>query len=93
MDDLAIHVITSPGEAVIERRRENLNDGSRPILVTLQLADRYRGPGKKFEIEQFAALNRYEWGKFGTDGLRTAVTDLVDRYSENRRNGRDRSKS
>lgn len=36
LGDVAIHVTTSPGEAVIERCRENMNDGYRPILVTLQ---------------------------------------------------------
>jgi hypothetical protein len=90
--DVAIHVTTSPGEAVIEKCRENLNDGYRPMLVTLQrgltvaeglagnvgLADRI----DTFEIEQFVALNLYELGKFGADGRRTAVTDLVERYNE-----------
>jgi len=36
LGDVAIHVTTSPGEAVIERCRDNLNDGNRPILVTGQ---------------------------------------------------------
>jgi hypothetical protein len=35
-----------------------------------------------FEIEQFVALNLYEWGRFGAVGRRTAVTDLVKRYNE-----------
>jgi hypothetical protein len=90
--DVAIHVTTSPGEAVIEKCRDNLNDGLRPMLVTLQkgltvaevlagnigLADRI----DIFEIEQFVALNLYELGKFGADGRKTAVTDMVDRYNE-----------
>lgn len=92
LGDVAIHVTTSPGEAVIERCRENLNDGIRPILVTLQkgldvaeglasnvgLADRI----DVFEIEQFVALNVYELGKFAAEGRKTAVTDIVDRYNE-----------
>jgi len=90
--DVVIHVTTSPGEAVIEKCRENLNDGLRPMLVTLQrgltvaeglagnagLADRI----DIFEIEQFVALNLYEWGKFGAEGRKTAVADLVKRYNE-----------
>jgi hypothetical protein len=90
--DVAVHVTTSPGEAVIEKCRENLNDGLRPMLVTLQrgltvaeglagnagLADRI----DIFEVEQFVALNLYEWGKFGADGRKTAVADLVERYNE-----------
>lgn len=92
LGDVAIHVTTSPGEALIERCRDNLNDGQRPILVTLQrgltvaeglainvgLSDRI----DIFEIEQFIALNLYELGKFGADGRKTAVTDLVNRYNE-----------
>ncbi|MBK9169293.1 MAG: DUF4928 family protein, partial [Bryobacterales bacterium] len=35
-----------------------------------------------FEVEQFVALNLYEWGKFGLDGRKTAVADLVERYNE-----------
>jgi hypothetical protein len=90
--DVAIHVTTSPGEAVIRKCGDNLNDGYRPILVTLQrgltvaeglagnigVADRI----DIFEIEQFVALNLYELGKFGAEGRKTAVTDLVNRYNE-----------
>ena len=92
LGDVAIHVTTTPGEALIERCRENLNDGVRPILVTLQrgltvaeglatnvgLADRI----DMFEIEQFVALNVYSLGKFAADGRKTAVTEIVDRYNE-----------
>jgi len=92
LGDVAIHVTTSPGEAVITRCRDNLNDGIRPVLVTLQdglqvaeglagnagLADRI----DIFEIEQFVALNIYELGKFAADGRKTAVTEIVDRYNE-----------
>jgi hypothetical protein len=92
LGDVAIHVTTSPGEAVIERCRENLNDGHRPIVVTVQrglsvaeglatnvgLADRI----DIFEIEQFVALNLYELAKFAAEGRKTAVTDLVSRYNE-----------
>ena len=90
--DVVIHVTASPGEAVIERCRDNLNDGYRPVLVTLQrgltvaeaLADN-KGIGHRidvFEIEQFVALNLYELGQFGSTGRKTALVDLVNRYNE-----------
>lgn len=90
--DVTIHVTTSPGEAVIERCRENLNDGYKPILVTIQsrvataegLADN-KGLANRvdiFEIEQFVALNLYELGEFAAEGRRMAVDDLVTRYNE-----------
>lgn len=92
LGDVAIHVATSPGEAVIDRCRENLNDGHRPILVTVQrgltvaegLASNV-GLGDRidiFEVEQFVALNLYEIAKFAAEGRRIAVTDLVSRYNE-----------
>ena len=90
--DVAIHVTTAPGEAVIERCQGNLDSGYRPVLVTLQkgvsvaegLAEQ-RGLADRidiFEIEQFVALNIYELGGFAADGRRDAVDDLVDAYNE-----------
>ncbi|MEK4031507.1 DUF4928 family protein [Methylocystis sp. IM2] len=90
--DVVIHVTTSPGEAVIERCRDNLNDSFRPVLVTMQrgltvaeaLADN-AGIANRidvFEVEQFIALNLYELGKFAAEGRRVAVADLVNRYNE-----------
>jgi hypothetical protein len=92
LGDVAIHVTTSPGEHLIGRCQDNLNDGLRPIIVTMQrglsvaeglatnqnVADRI----DVFEIEQFVALNLYELGKFAATGRATAVTDLVDRYNQ-----------
>ena len=92
VDDVAIHVTMAPGEAVIERCRENLNDGYKPILITIQsgvavaeglagnkgLADRI----DIFEIEQFVALNLYELGEFQAEGRRVAVDMLMERYNE-----------
>lgn len=92
LGDVAIHVTTSPGEAVIERCRENLNDGIRPLLVTLRRSlDLAEGLATNaelgdridiFEIEQFVALNLYELAKFAAEGRKTAVTDVVGRYNE-----------
>jgi hypothetical protein len=90
--DVAIHVTTSPGEALIAKCQDNLNVGVRPVLVTLQrgltvaeaLADN-AGCGDRidvFEIEQFIALNLYELGKFAAAGRQTAVNDVVSRYNE-----------
>jgi hypothetical protein len=92
IDSLVIHVTASPGELIIERCRQDLADGHRPILVTLQrglsvaeglaanvgLSERI----DMFEIEQFVALNLYEVAKFAAEGRKTAVTDLVSRYNE-----------
>ncbi|HEU4635185.1 MAG TPA: DUF4928 family protein [Edaphobacter sp.] len=90
--DVAIHVTSSPGAAVIERCRENLNSSLRPVLVTIDrrlavaegLAED-AGLGDRidvFEIEQFIALNVFELGRFGTEGRKTAIADIVARYNE-----------
>lgn len=92
MGDVAIHVTTSPSESVIERCRGNLNDGHKPILVTMRrgatvaegLADNM-GLAERVdisEIEQFVALNLYELGRFAADGRSVAVDELVNRYNE-----------
>ncbi|HEY0758889.1 MAG TPA: DUF4928 family protein [Acidisarcina sp.] len=92
LGDVAIHVTTSPTEAVIERCSENLNEGFRPMLVTLQrsieaaevLAEN-KGLAERidiFEVEQFIALNLYELGKFAAAGRKTAVSDLIERYNQ-----------
>ena len=90
--DAVVHVTTSPGEMVVKRCHENLNSGYKPILVTIQqrtavaeglaedegVADRV----DIFEIEQFLALNLYEFAKFLNEERRTAIEDLVSRYNE-----------
>ena len=90
--DVAIHVTTAPGEAVIGRCRDNIDNGYRPIIVTtsrgLTVAEglaENAGLGERidvFEIEQFIALNLYELGKFAAEGRRVAVSEVVTRYNE-----------
>lgn len=90
--DVALHVTTAPGEAVIGRCRDNIDDGHRPIIVTTsrglsaaEVLAENAGLGDRidvFEVEQFVALNLYELGKFAAEGRRTAVGDVVTRYNE-----------
>jgi hypothetical protein len=90
--DVAIHVTTTPTEALIQRCRENIDSDFKPIIVTLgqgvtvaealaanaQIGNRI----DVFEAEQFIALNLYELGKFESRGRKTAITDLVTRYND-----------
>lgn len=90
--DVAIHVTTAPGEALIGRCRDNIDNGHRPLIVTtargLTVAEglaENAGLGERidiFEVEQFIALNLYELGKFAAEGRRVAVNDVVTRYNE-----------
>ncbi|MBS4153312.1 DUF4928 family protein [Cobetia sp. MC34] len=90
--DVAIHVTTAPGEAVIGRCQDNIDAGHRAMIVTTSrgvaaaevLAENV-GLGERidiFEVEQFVALNLYELGRFAAAGRRTAVEDVVTRYNE-----------
>jgi hypothetical protein len=90
--DVAIHVTTTPGDALVQKCRDNLNEGLRPLIVTGQKGaviaanqlENY-GLGDRidvFEIEQFVAANLYELGAFAATGRRTAVNDLVERYNQ-----------
>ncbi len=90
--DVAIHVTTAPGEAVVHRCQDNIDDSHRPIIVTTarglaaaEVLAENAGLGERidiFEVEQFIALNLYELGKFAAEGRRVAVGDLVTRYNE-----------
>lgn len=90
-EDIIIHVTTSPGEAVIRKCQRNLDDGKRPILITvykkvpiaeglaenLGIADRV----DVFDIEQFLASNLYELGKFAPRGRRETAASLISAYN------------
>ena len=90
--NVALHITTTPTESVIARCKENLDKGQRPIIVTnkrgLILAEGLAENADLahridvFEIEQFIALNLYEFAKFEENGRTVAVGDLVERYNE-----------
>lgn len=91
LDDVAIHVTTFPGEAVLKRCQENLDHGLRPVVVTiakriaalqqtadaLQLGDRI----DFYDIEQFISLNLFEFAKFEAKNRKLVLHDLIDRYN------------
>jgi hypothetical protein len=90
--DTAIHVTTAPGEALIQKCRDNLDQGLRPVIVTgkkgqpvaeglagnADLAERI----DVFEIGQYLAQHLYERGASGADGRREALEQLIERYNE-----------
>lgn len=90
--DVVIHVTTSPTEAVIKRCCKNLDNGYRPMLVTEDRGVTVAQELAKhqlietridiFEVEQFLALNLYEFAQFEAAGRKTALTVLVTRYNE-----------
>ena len=90
--DMAVHETLSFREAVVGRCQENLNDGYRPILVTIRervAVDEALASDKElgdridiFEIEHFVALNLYELSSFAAEGRQMAIDDLVNGYNK-----------
>ena len=90
--DAAIHVTMLPGEAVVERCRDNLEAGLRPVIITRgpgsavahELARRHTIEGRidVFEIGQFVALNVYQLGAYVAEGRRSTLDSIVRRYNE-----------
>lgn len=91
IEDVAIHVTTTPTDSVIARCQDNLHAGLRPIIVTLPkgvaaaegLAEQINLEDRIdiFEVEQFIALNLYEFARFGPEQRKVAVADLVNAYN------------
>jgi len=89
--DVAIHVTTAPGEALIRKCQGNLTSGLRPIIVTTEdgvggakALAKQAGVDDRLdviEIEQFIATNVYEWSLFERDARPTAIRDIIERYN------------
>ncbi len=91
IEDVAIHVTTSPSEALVQKCQRNLDNGQRPLIITTNrglaiaegLADQAEIADRLdvFEIEQFLAGNLYEIGKFAQVGRRTTADHLISEYN------------
>ncbi len=92
IDDVVIHVSTSPSEALLRKCLRNLESGKRPVIITIDrgapvaeglagnlgIADRL----DVFEVEQFLAGNLYEIGKFVHSGRRETAERLMREYND-----------
>ena len=89
--DVAIHVTTAPGDALMEKCRDNLGANLRPLIVTTSarvvvadglaadagIADRI----DVLDIEQFLAANLHERALFSAAKRAPTTADLVRRYN------------
>lgn len=92
VDNVIIHVTTSPGEALVQKCVRNIESGYRPVIVTLykslaaafSLAEMYEMQGRIdiFDVEQFIATNVYEWSKFKSSEQKVTITSLINKYNE-----------
>jgi hypothetical protein len=91
VEDVAIHVTTSPSEALIRKCRRNLDNGMKPVIITTDrgavlaegLAEQAGMADQLdvFEAEQFIAGNLYEIGKFAQIGRRNTAEQLIAEYN------------
>jgi hypothetical protein len=91
LGDVAIHVTTAPGEALIGKCVSNLSTGLRPLIVTTEdgvggarALARQAGIDERLdviEIEQFLATSLYKRSRFDRDARSAAVAELVERYN------------
>ncbi len=91
LGDVAIHVTTAPGEALIRKCQGNLSTGLRPLIITTEdgvggakALSKQAGVDDRLdviEIEQFIATNIYEWSAFERDARPTTVQDIIERYN------------
>ncbi|EKD63957.1 MAG: hypothetical protein ACD_51C00132G0001 [uncultured bacterium] len=89
--DTAIHVTTAPTEALIRKCCDNLAQNLKPLVITTQsgvggaialaknadVAERI----DILEIEQFVAINVYEWSAFQQTKRTVTVRQLVEAYN------------
>lgn len=92
VNDIAIHCTTSPGGPLIDKCKENIAAGSRPIIITL--FERVRtaldlaadaglaGRVEVWDIQQFLTTNIHEWSAFDTSSRNGKVSAIIDRYNE-----------
>lgn len=91
VDDVVIHCTTAPSEALIEKCRENLSAGLRPMIITIfdrvaqaELTAADRGMEGRIEVldfEQFIASNVYELSQFKASARKVTVGRIIEEYN------------
>jgi len=91
IDESILHITVSPGEAVIRKCQQNLDSGTKPIILTIgegvavakglahnaELANRI----EIMDAEQFLATNIHEISLFKTSVRRTTFRKLIEIYN------------
>lgn len=90
--DTVIHVTTAPGEALMQKCRNNISSGQKPIVVTLmRQLGMARGNAETLQIherveilaiEQFLTSNIYEHSRFSRTQQQSTVEQLIQRYNQ-----------
>jgi hypothetical protein len=91
LGDLAVHVSTAPGEALIRKCQSNLQSGQRPVIITgrrgqtlaLGLAENFNIANRLdvFEVGQWLAAEIIDRGGVSRGGRGSALSQLLDAYN------------
>lgn len=91
IDDVAIHITTAPGEALLRKCKRNLEAGIKPIIVTtydglpgaesLAKIQDIEGRVDIWEAEQFIAANIYEHSQFDVTQRKCILEKIVEEYN------------
>lgn len=91
INDVVIHVTTAPSEALMRKCAKNLDNGKRPLILTIyknvsaaEFLAEQQGIANRidvFDIEQFLAGNLYELGRFEPQGRKSTFEKIVEAYN------------
>ncbi len=89
IDDVVVHVTTSPSEALMRKCSDNVNSSLKPIIITTKyslangLAEQFKIIDRIdiFEALQFIAGNLYEIGKFRQSYRKTTAINIINKYN------------
>lgn len=92
IEDVCIHVSAAPNEGLMEKCRDNLNSGLKPVIVTtkegfagaqsLALIKQISERVDIIEAGQFISTNVYEWSRFKALERKISVERLITKYNE-----------
>lgn len=92
LDDVAIHVTSSPTEALIRKCKANIEAGLKPVIISIyESRAGIESIAKGFdiqerievlEIEQFLATNLLEWSSFANVNYKNEIKKLISKYNE-----------
>ena len=91
IEDVVIHITCAPSEALLQKCRQNVDHGLRPLIITtykkVSVAENMAetaGISDRidiFDFEQFIAGNLFELGKFTALKRKATAIEIIDRYN------------
>jgi hypothetical protein len=90
--DSVLHVTAAPAEPLLQKCKENLEAGKRPVIITLATSLQHAqslaesiGLENRIEfwsLDQFLSANVHEWGAFAEQDVRRQLSQLLQAYND-----------